>query len=229
MTDETTPHYHGHRARLRERFMAGGAEALADYELLELVLFLAIPRGDVKPVAKAIIQKFGSLGAALAATPEELKTIAGIGDAAVVALKTMRAVALRALKEEAKKADSLSGWDKLMDYCVASLGHAKAEEFHVLFLDTKRQLIADELQTKGTINQAAVYPREVIKRALELNAASIVLLHNHPSGDPQPSRQDILVTHEIIKAGHALGVEVYDHIIVGQNTYQSFRTLKLLH
>lgn len=223
-----TPHYHGHRKRLRERFAKGGAEALAEYELLELLLFSAVPRGDVKPLAKALLARFGTLGAVLAAEPPALKEVSGVGDAIVHVFRLAQAVSLASLRERVVDRPVIGSWQALLDYCNASLSHSKTEHFHVLFLDNRNTLIADERQQRGTVDHVPLYPREVIKRALELGASAIILVHNHPSGDPTPSQADIDMTHEVQEAGKKLGVTVHDHLIIGRNGHQSFRSLGLI-
>ena len=222
------PHYLEHRQRLRERFMQAGAEALPDYELLEMVLFRALPRRDTKPIAKALIAKFGSFAQALNAPAERLKEINGVGDAVVTELKLINAAALRLMKGELTGRKLLSSWSALIDYVRASMAFAEREQFRVLFLDKKNQLIADEVQQEGTVDHTPVYPREVIKRALELAASAIILVHNHPSGDPTPSGADIDMTRRIIEAGERLGVTVHDHIIVGRTSHTSFKGSKLM-
>jgi DNA repair protein RadC len=222
------PHYHGHRERLRGRFMEGGPDALPDYELLELVLFNAFARGDVKPLAKLLIKEFGSYADVISAPPERLLQVKGVGKRVVMELKLVQASALRLAKGQVMQRQVLSSWSAVLDYCRASMGFAPNEQFRVLFLDKKNQLIADEVQQKGTVDHTPVYPREVIKRALELAASAIILVHNHPSGDPAPSKADIDMTRRIIEAGEKLNVTVHDHIIVGRNGHASFRGLKLL-
>jgi len=222
------PHYHGHRQRLRERFLQGGPDALPDYELLELVLFAAMPRGDAKPLAKALIDRFGGFAQALAATPEELSKLDGVGEAVVVALKTVQAAAARMIKREISDKPVLSAWHKVVDYCHAAMAREPNEQFRLLFLDRRNKLIADEVQQRGTIDHAPVYPREVIKRALELGASAIILAHNHPSGDPTPSQADIAMTREIIKAGKSLGVAVHDHLVIGRSGHVSLRAEGLM-
>lgn len=218
----------GHRARLRTRFLEGGADALADYELLELVLFLAQPRLDTKPLAKALIARFGSFAAAIAAEPVALKDVEGVGEATVAALKTVQAAAVRLAREEATGRQALSSWDKVLTYCRTALAHETTERFHVLFLDSRNALIRAEAQGRGTIDHTPVYPREVVKRALELGAAAIILVHNHPSGDPTPSQADTEMTREVASAAKALGIALHDHIVVGRKGHTSFRSLGLL-
>jgi DNA repair protein RadC len=229
MADKTeTPHYVGHRQRLKERFLNKGADALSDYELLELLLYLAIPRRDVKPLAKDLIRRFGSYAAVVAAPPAQLKELDGIGDSAVIALKLARASAQALLKEEVHEKPILSSWRAVLGYCRALLAHEQNEQFHILFLDRKNRLIADETQQKGTVDHTPVYPREVIKRALELGATALIMVHNHPSGDPSPSRADIDITHEVKDAGQKLGIEIHDHVIIGKRGHTSFKSLGLL-
>jgi DNA repair protein RadC len=218
----------GHRARLRTRFLEGGADALADYELLELVLFLAQPRIDTKPLAKALIARFGGFAAAIAAEPAALMGVEGVGETTVAALKTVQAAAIRLAREDVIGRHALSSWDKVLAYCRTALAHETTERFHVLFLDAKNVLIRAEAQGKGTVDHTPVYPREVVKRALELSASAIILVHNHPSGDPAPSRADIEMTKAIIEAARPLGISVHDHIIVGKEGYVSLKGQKLI-
>jgi DNA repair protein RadC len=225
---EAKPHFLGHRERLRRRFMNGGADALLDYELLELVLFRALPRQDTKPLAKQLIDKFGSFSQVLAATAERLKEIKGVGDAVVVELKLIEAASLRLLRGNIMNRPILQSWTQLIEYCHASMAYSAREAFRVLFLDRKNLLIADEVQQEGTVDHTPVYPREVIKRALELSASSIVLVHNHPSGDPTPSRADIEMTNRIVEAAEKLGIKVHDHVIIGRDGHASFKGLRLL-
>jgi DNA repair protein RadC len=222
------PHYRGHRQRLRERFVAGGADALPDYELLELLLFLSIPQRDTKPLAKALIAHFGSFADVIAAAPERLAEVDGVKDATVAALKTVEAAALRLSKAKVIGRPVLSSWEALLDYCAASMARSATEEFRVLFLDRKNVLVADEVHQRGTVDHTPVYPREVVKRALELAASAIILVHNHPSGDPTPSRSDIAMTREIAAAAKALKIEVHDHLIIGRGKHASFKSLGLL-
>lgn len=222
------PHYHGHRDRLRERFLTGGADALPDYELLELVLFMAIPRRDVKPLAKELIAQFGNLAGVLNAPVAELEKIEGLSDNTITALKAIQASAFRMMKQDVIKKPILNSWARLMDYCAATMAHEKKEHFRVLFLNKKNELIADEIQQSGTVDHTPVYPREIMKRALELSATAIILCHNHPSGDPTPSRMDIDMTQQIIAAGEPFSIIIHDHIIVSKNGTASFRNLGLL-
>ncbi len=222
------PHYTGHRKRLRERFLHNGPEALADYEILEMILFPAKPVGDVKPMAKALLDGFGSFGQVLLATPQELMKVKGVNEAAIVAIKTAKAAAELLLKEEVADRPVIKSWTQLLDYCRLHIGHNQHEEFHVLFLDQKLQLLADERQQKGTVDHTPVYPREVIKRALEIGASSLILVHNHPSGDVNPSKADVEVTRQIIDAGRPLGIEVHDHLIIGAKKHFSFKAKDLI-
>jgi len=222
------PHYLGHRERLRERFRNGGTEALPDYELLELVLFLAIPRGDVKPLAKRLLARFGTLSALFAAEPRELAAVDGVGDATIHALKLVQAAGIRLAREAVMSRPVIGNWRQLLAYCRASMAESKVEQFRLLFLDRKNALIADEVQQRGTVDQTLVYPREVVKRALELNASGIIMVHNHPSGDPTPSRADIEMTREVRDAAEKLGIAVHDHIIIARGGHNSFKSMGLL-
>ncbi len=201
---------------------------MPDYELLELALFQAHPRGDTKPLAKALLKRFGSIGAVLNAAPAELGAIKGMGQSAITALKTARALSLRIAREEILDRPILTSWQKVLAYCHACHAFEKTERLHLLFLDNRSALIADEIQQRGTVDQAAVYPREVVKRALELGASSIVLVHNHPSGDPSPSHADIAVTKDIIAAATPLGIAIHDHVIIGRDGHASLRALGVI-
>jgi DNA repair protein RadC len=225
---EQAPHYHGHRERLRARFRDAGADAVTDYELLELVLFRAIPQRDVKPLAKELIARFGSFAEVIAAPSLRLREIKGMGDAAVTELKIVHAAAQRLAKGEVRKRPVLSSWGSVLDYCRTAMAFADKEEFRLLFLDKRNQLIADEVQQKGTVDHTPVYPREVVKRALELSATALILVHNHPSGDPTPSRADIQMTQSIIDVAKPLGIAVHDDIIVGKEGHASLKGLKLI-
>lgn len=219
----------GHRARLRARFLAGGPEALADHELIEMTLFLAIPRRDTKPIARALLAKFGSYANAISAPVPDLLGVEGLSEAGVAALKLVQAAASQRLaKAEVLYRPVLSNWDRLMEYLQAVLAREKVEQFRVLYLDNRNRLLADVPQGTGTVNHTPVYPREVVKRALELNSTAIILVHNHPSGDPSPSDEDIVMTQEIKKAASALSVVLHDHIIVGNGQWLSFRKTGLL-
>lgn len=227
--DETDkPHYHGHRNRLRARFLESGGAGIPDYEILELILFGVFRNGDVKPLAKALVAEFGSLAAALAAPAERLAQVPGCGEAVIAALKVIREAGLRMLKADAMQRPAISNWQALLDYCRAALQHEGIEQFRILFLDRKNQVIADEAQQRGTIDHTPVYPREVVKRALELNAAALILVHNHPSGDPTPSRADIEMTRQVRDAAAALGIALHDHLVVGRKGHVSFREKGLL-
>ena len=226
--DDDPKHYHGHRERLRARFREAGAGALADYELLELILFRAIPQRDVKPLAKDLIARFGSFAETLAAEPALLAEVKGMSGSAVTEFKIVEAAAQQLLKGRAAKRTPLGSWNAVIDYCRAKMAYEKREFFRVLFLDKKNALIRDEEQGQGTVDHTPVYPREVIRRALELSATAMVLVHNHPSGDPTPSAQDIKMTKEIIKMAEPLGVTIHDHIIVGRDGHASLRALRLI-
>ena len=225
---EKAPHYHGHRERLRERFLAAGSEALSDYEMLELILFRAQPRGDLKPLAKELLKTFGSFAETISAPVERLKKVKGLGDASVTELKLVQAAANRLVRGEVKRRPVLSSWANVLDYYRVTMAFEDKEQFRVLFLDKRNQLIADEVQQTGTVDHAPVYPREVVKRALELSATAVSLLHNHPSGDPTPSRADIQMTQAIIDVAKPLGIAVHDHIIVGKDGHASLKGLKLI-
>ncbi|HSR72286.1 MAG TPA: DNA repair protein RadC [Kiloniellales bacterium] len=222
------PHYHGHRERLRRRVLEKGAASLADHELLEFLLFAAKPRGDTKPLAKALLARFGSLAGVLAAGPRELKTVAEMGEASIAALLVVPDAARRMALEQITDRPVIGSWDRLIAYCRLTMGHEKVEQFRLLFLDKKNRLIADELQQRGTVDHTPVYPREVIKRALELNASALILVHNHPSGDPTPSKADIDMTREIQEAASKLGIAVHDHLVIGRGGQNSFKALGLL-
>jgi DNA repair protein RadC len=218
----------GHRERLRERFLKGGAAAMPDYELLELTLFAAVPRKDTKPLAKTLLKRFGSFAEVIAAPRERLREVAGVGDAVVSHLKIVEAAAARLAKTSIMGRHALSSWSALLDYCMAAMARAPAEEFRVLFLDRKNVLIADEVQARGTVDHTPVYPREIIKRALEHSASAIILVHNHPSGDPTPSKADIEMTREIAAAAKALKIAIHDHLVIGRSGHASFKSLGLL-
>jgi DNA repair protein RadC len=218
----------GHRRRLRDRFQNGGADAVPDYELLEMILFRAFPRIDTKPIAKRLIAKFGSFAEVVSAAPERLKEVEGVGERAVEELKLIKAAAERLIKGEIKARPMLSSWSGVLDYLRLTQGFEVREQFRILFLDKKNHLIADEVQGRGTIDHTPVYVREVVKRALELSATAIILVHNHPSGDPTPSRADIDMTKQIIDTAKPLGVTVHDHVIVGRNGHASLKALRLI-
>ena len=222
------PHYLGHRDRLRERASAGGLAALPDYELLEVYLFRTVPRGDVKPLAKALLLRFGSLGAVLGATNSELRSVSGVGEAVALDLKLVQEVTLRVTREPVAKRPVISSWSQLLTYVRTAMAHESREQFRVLYLDKRNQLIADEVMNHGTVDHAPVYPREVMRRALELAASAIILVHNHPAGDPNPSGPDIAMTKEIIEAGRPLRIAVHDHLIVGRDGTASLKALGLM-
>ena len=227
MTDDT-PHYHGHRDRLRARFGEAGGDALPDYELLELVLFRSIPRRDVKPVAKELIRRFGTFAEVLAAPPGRLMEVDGVGASVVTDLKVVEAAGRRLARGAVARRPVLASWGAVLDYCRAAMAFAEREQFRLLFLDKRNVLIADELQQSGTVDHTPVYPREVVKRALELSASALILVHNHPSGDPSPSPADIRMTREIAAVAKPLGIVVHDHIIVGREGHASLKGLKLI-
>lgn len=218
----------GHRSRLRARLLVAGPDAMADHELLEMVLFLALPRRDTKPIARALMSRFGSYAATISAPLNDLRAVGGIGEAGAAALKTVQAAALRLVRAEVMHQPVLTNWDALMDYLNALLGREQVEQFRVLFLDSRNRLRADEVLGRGTVNHTPVYPREVVKRALEIQATAIILVHNHPSGDITPSRADIDMTREIKIAAQALSIVLHDHVIVGNGRWFSFRREKLL-
>ncbi|WP_373355424.1 DNA repair protein RadC [Pseudoroseicyclus sp. CXY001] len=217
-----------HRKRLRERFMAGGGGPMPDYELLELLLFRAIPRQDVKPLARRLIDTFGSLGGVLAAPLPRLLEVEGIGEAVLCELKVVEAAAHRMARAKVLQRHVISSWQQVLDYCHTTMAHRETEQFRILFLDRKNVLIADEEQARGTIDHVPVYPREVVKRALELNASALILVHNHPSGDPTPSETDIQMTASIARAAEALGLTIHDHLVIGREKELSFRAEGLL-
>lgn len=222
------PHFLGHRDRLRERASAGGLGALPDYELLELLLFRAIPRGDVKPLAKALLVRFGSLAAVLGASTEELRSVSGVGESVALDLKLLHEMMLRSAREEVARRPVISSWSALLAYVKTALAHEAREQFRVLFLDKKNQLIADELMNRGTVDHAPVYPREVVRRALELSASAVILVHNHPAGDPTPSSADIDMTRQVVTAARSLRIDVHDHLVVGRHGVASFKALGLM-
>jgi DNA repair protein RadC len=226
--DDEAPHYHGHRDRLRARFSEVGGDALPDYELLEIVLFRSIPRRDVKPIAKDLLRRFGSFAEVLAAPPALLSEVDGVGESVVTDLKIVEAAARRFTKGAVSRRPVLSSWTSVIDYCRTAMAFAEKEQFRLLFLDRRNGLIADEVQQSGTIDHTPVYPREVVKRALELSASALILVHNHPSGDPTPSSADIKMTREIVDVAKPLGIVVHDHIIVGREGHASLKGLKLM-
>lgn len=213
-----------HRQRLRARFMEGGAQALPDYEMLELVLFRAIPRQDVKPLARLLLDTFGDFNRVISAAPQRLMLVKGVGEAVVLELKIVEAAAQRLMRSRVMHRPVLSSWDALVDYCHTAMAHRETEQFRVLYLDRKNVLIADEEQARGTVDHVPVYPREVVKRALELNASALILVHNHPSGDPTPSQADISMTNQVQDAAQVLGLVLHDHLIIGKSRELSFRS-----
>ena len=228
-TPQKAPHHGtGHRARLRQRLLEGGPDALLDHELVEYLLALVIPRRDTKPLAKQLLSEFGSLPALISADPESLTRVVGMGDAAISALKIVQAAALRLLKAEVVERPILASWQALLDYLRADLAHISVERVRVLHLNSKNMLIRDELVSEGSIDQSAIYIREVIRRALELGSAAFILVHNHPSGDTQPSRADIAITRDIVETGKRLNIAVHDHVIIGVKGHSSMRALGLL-
>ena len=228
MSTDKTAHFHGHRDRLRRRLLDKGAGSLADYELLEFLLFGARPRGDTKPLAKTLVARFGNLAGVLAASPQDLATVPGMGDASIAVLKVVPETALRLARADLADRPIIGSWDKLIDYCRIAMGREKVEQFHLLFLDRKNRLIADEMHQRGTVDHTPVYPREVVKRALELGASALILVHNHPSGDATPSKGDIEMTREIEDAAGKLGIALHDHIVIGRADQKSFKSMGLL-
>jgi DNA repair protein RadC len=222
------PDYLGHRQRLRARLLAGGTAALPDYELLEFLLYGAKPRDDTKSLAKALIARFGSFAGVFGADREALKAVDGMGDASIAALLAVHEAGLRLARASVDRRQVIASWQQLLDYCTANSGYAETEEFHLLFLDRKNALIADERQQRGTVDHVPVYPREVVKRALELGASAIIMVHNHPSGDTTPSKGDIEMTRGVVKALGAVGLAIHDHVVIGRGRHSSFKTLGLL-
>jgi DNA repair protein RadC len=227
-TEDPQPGHLGHRARMREKLLASGAEALLDHEMLEMLLFLALPRRDTKPIARALLSRFGSFANAIAAPVQELRQVEGLGEAGIAALKTVQGAALRLSRAEIMERPVLNNWDRLLAYLSAAMTRERVEQFRILFLDTRNRLIADEQQARGTVNHTPVYPREVVKRALELQATALILVHNHPSGDPTPSRADLDMTQEIKAAAGSLGIVLHDHLVMGNGRHLSFRREGLL-
>ena len=222
------PGHSGHRARMRTKLLTAGPDALLDHELLEMVLFLALPRRDTKPIARALIARFGSFANALAAPLSDLREVEGLGEAGAAALRIVQGAALRLARAEVMDRPVLNNWDRLLAYLTAALSREKVEQFRILFLDTRNRLIADEAQARGTVNHTPVYPREVVRRALELQATALILVHNHPSGDPTPSRADLEMTQEVKAAASVLGIVLHDHLVVGNGRHLSFRREGLL-
>jgi DNA repair protein RadC len=226
--DEAPAHYLGHRERLRGRFRTAGSDAVSDYELLELVLFRALARRDVKPLAKSLIARFGSFGEVIAAPWPLLAEIDGLGDAAITEFKVIEAAAHRIARGEVKRRPVLSSWETVLEYCRTAMAFADKEQFRILFLDKRNQVIADEVQQTGTVDHTPVYPREIVKRSLELSATAVILVHNHPSGDPTPSRADIDMTRQIAAIAKPLGISVHDHLIVGKEGHASLKAMGLM-
>jgi len=217
----------GHRERMRARILSSGADSLADYEILEMLLYAAIPRRDTKPLAKRLLSEFGNLADVLSAEPQSLRKMEKVGDAVIATLKVAETLGQKMLRNKVEKKNILSSWQALQDYCQAVMGDKKIEHFRILFLNNKNHLISDEVQQSGTVNHTAVYPREVVKRALELGATSLILVHNHPSGDTTPSKADIEMTKEIVVAAKALNIKIHDHLIVSREEQTSMKTLGL--
>jgi DNA repair protein RadC len=218
----------GHRERLRERLLKGGAEALADYEVLEYLLFAAIRQGDTKPVAKDLLKRFGSLAGVLNADPAALRQVKGMGDGSAAALKSVAIAARRMARSEVAGKPVLGSWQALLDYLATDMAHLTKERVRVLYLDSRNRLIDDHHHAEGSIDEAAIHPREVIRRAMDVGASALILVHNHPSGNPEPSRADIQITKRIAEAGHHLGVTVHDHVIVGREGHVSLRSRGLI-
>ena len=222
------PHYHGHRQRLRERFLATGGDGMPDYEILEMLLALAIPRRDVKPLAKDLLDRFGGFAGVIAAEPDRLRDVPGMGESSVAALKLAQASAVRLLQRQLAERDVIGSWSMLVDYCTAAMAHEPVEQLRLLFLDRKNALIADEVQQRGTVDHTPLYTREGVKRALELGACGLILGHNHPSGDATPSEGDIQMTHEVRDALEKIGIALHDHLVIGRTGHASFRAKGLL-
>lgn len=218
----------GHRQRLRQRFLASAGKGMPEYELLELLLMGAVARRDVKPIAKQLLKVFGSYEAVITANPDRLEAIEGVGESIVAAIKIVEATALRLAQAKVLNKPAVSNWQALLDYCHAAMAHAPKEHFRILYLDRKNVVIADEVQQEGTVDHTPVYPREVIRRALELHASAVILVHNHPSGDPTPSRNDIDMTREIAEAGRSLGIALHDHLVIGRTGHISFKAIGLI-
>jgi DNA repair protein RadC len=218
----------GHRARMRHRLLKSGPDSLADHEMPEMILFIALPRRDTKPIARELLTRFRTFGGVIGAPETELRTVEGVGEAGSAAIKLIQAAALRMMRHELAEQPVLATWDRLIDYLVGVMGHERTEQFRVLFLDGRNKLLADEVLGVGTINHAPVYPREVIRRCLELHATAVVLAHNHPSGEPTPSRDDVAMTTQIVKAAATMGIAVHDHIVIGRGKWVSFRAERLL-
>ena len=222
------PHYHGHRDRLRQKLFESGGKGVQDYELLELLLFPTIPRRDIKPLCKELIAYYGNLQSALNAEPVQLKSKFKLSEGSIAALKTSHAIAQQISRDQMSAKPILGSWQEVLHYCTVHMAHEKVEQFRVLFLDAKNRLIADEVLSKGTINQTAVYPREIMKRAIELGTVGLILMHNHPSGDLKPSKADINMTEQIVEAADVIGIKVHDHLIISSNGHASFKSMGLL-
>lgn len=220
--------HRGHRSRLRERLLKGGGQALADYEIVEMLLFAAKPRGDTKPLAKRLVKHFGGLGPLFMARPDQIEAIPEAGAAAAAAIKVVQAAMERTTQEQIIRKPALTSWDRVLDYCRVYLAHETVENFHLLFLDRKNVILAEERQQRGTVDHTPVYPREVVKRALEVGASALIMVHNHPSGDPTPSRADIEMTRKIAEIGAHLGITLHDHVVIGARGHYSFRSQGLL-
>lgn len=218
----------GHRARLRQRLLTSGPDALADHEMLEMILFIALPRRDTKPIARELLSRFRTFGCVIGAPEHELRSVDGVGEAGAAAIKLVQAAALRMMRQDLIAQPVLAKWDELTNYLTAAMQHEPVEQFRVLFMDGRNRLLADEIQGRGTINHAPAYPREVVRRCLELRATAVILAHNHPSGDPKPSRDDIALTAEIVRVASGMGIAVHDHLIIGRGKWLSFRQEKLM-
>jgi DNA repair protein RadC len=221
-------HYVGHRTRLKERLLASGRGELPDYEILELILCLALPRRDVKPLAKKLIEEFGSFAKAINATEHNLMALEGVGTSVVAAFRAVNEAAARLIKEEITTKPIIESWKSLLDYCRATMGHIKTEQFRIIYLDRKNMVIADELQEIGTVDHVAVYPREIMKKALHIDASAIILVHNHPSGNTNPSKADIAMTKQIMQIGSLMSISLHDHIIISNKSHYSFKSNGLL-
>lgn len=228
MADGETPDYLGHRGRLRQRLLDGGGDALQDYELIEYLLMLPLPRRDTKPLAKALLREFGGIGGVMSADPNALMRVKGVGETVVAAIKVVQATSLRLLRSEIERQPVLGSWQALLDYLRADMAYKGTERVRVLYLNTKNELIRDEVASEGSIDQAAIYVREIIRRGMELEASALILVHNHPAGDPSPSRADINLTRDIIDAGKRLGISVHDHVIIASSGHSSMRALGLI-
>ena len=228
MKQPDKPDYLGHRERLRSRFLKRGADAVGDYELLELLLFNARPRGDVKPLAKALLRRFGDIAGVISASPDELAQVSGLGKSSIATLKAVQAAALKLIIAPLSKRPVLASWQHLLDYYRASMAYLKVEQLRLIYLDRQNKLIADEVLQQGTVDHTPVYPREVVKRALDLGAAAIIMVHNHPGGDSRPSEADIAMTGQVVAAVSAIGIQLHDHVIIGRNGHSSFKSLGLL-